>query len=143
MKSKILSSSFAVINTLNAKKVDCDGLQRVRPRPRFMCGSPNSSPPECDCIWRQGLYKGNYVKMRSLGEPEPNVTGVSAEVIRKKDHVETQEGEAMRGLRRSQPCLQLADGLFSRADFAALKYASLACWGNKLSETTHPGQAPE
>ena len=83
MKSKILSSSFDVISTLNAKKVDCDGLQCVHPGPRFTCGSSNSSPPECDCIWRQGLYKGNYVKMRSRGEPKPNVTGVYTEVIRR------------------------------------------------------------
>ena len=127
MKSKILSSSFDVISTLNAKKVDCDGLQCVHPRPRFTCGSPNSSSPECDCILRQGLYKGNYVKMRSRGEPEPNVTGVYTEENRKKDHMETQEGEGRGGLRRSQTCQHLAHGLFSRADFATLKHASLAC----------------
>ena len=29
--------------------------------------APMPNTPECDCIWKQGLYRGNQVKMGPLG----------------------------------------------------------------------------
>lgn len=72
------------------------------------CGPPHSyaealtpSTPECDCVlWRQDLYKGNWVKIRPLGSPNPIWLVSLWKEIRtqtQEDHVRTQgEGAVCR-----------------------------------------------
>ena len=37
--------------------------------PKFICWNPNPSTSECDCTWTQGLWIGDWVKMRPLRWP--------------------------------------------------------------------------
>lgn len=50
------------------KEASCQGLNS------YEVLAPSTS--ESDCIWRQGLYRGDQVQMRSLGWPPFNLTRV-------------------------------------------------------------------